>query len=103
MNNGGGQGRIRSIRLANRQAPTVDVHAKRRAAVGARRGPGQDAPPTYVLNGAVYVAQTEWLRTHETFVTLDTVVYPMPRERAMDVDKTLDLRWCETIKVQEIT
>jgi N-acylneuraminate cytidylyltransferase len=54
----------------------------------------QDVNDTYVLNGAVYVAGTEWLRVHETFLTGETVAYPMP-ERSADVDTSMDLAWCD--------
>lgn len=49
----------------------------------------QDLPPVYVLNGALYVARCDWLRRSGSFVTAETVAYPMPRERSIDID-TLD-------------
>ncbi|MCS4122743.1 cytidylyltransferase domain-containing protein [Salinibacter ruber] len=57
----------------------------------------QEAPDTYVVNGAVYVARSGWLRRHETFYTDQTIGYPMPRERSADVDTALDLKWCEIL------
>lgn len=57
----------------------------------------QDAPTTYVPNGAVYVAGTTWLRTHETFYTDATLGHPMPPERSADVDTAMDLAWCELL------
>lgn len=52
----------------------------------------QDLPPVYALNGAVYVAKTDWLRTHETFLSEGVVGYVMPQERSLDIDTELDLR-----------
>lgn len=50
----------------------------------------QDLPAVYTLNGAVYVARTEWLRRSGTFVTADTVAYVMPQERSIDIDTLED-------------
>jgi N-acylneuraminate cytidylyltransferase len=58
-------------------------------AVYARR---QDLPPAYILNGAVYVAQRDWLRQHKTFVTDETLGYVMPQNRSLDIDTELDLQ-----------
>lgn len=55
----------------------------------------QDAPATFTINGAVYVACTEWLQKTEAFLTNGTVGYSMPKERSVDVDKNMDLLWCE--------
>jgi N-acylneuraminate cytidylyltransferase len=58
----------------------------------------QDLPPVYVLNGAVYVADTGWLRTTRAFVAAGTVAHVMPRERSLDIDTADDLeRFRKTI------
>nr|WP_279304534.1 acylneuraminate cytidylyltransferase family protein [Salinibacter ruber] len=62
----------------------------------------QDAPTTYVPNGAVYAAGTTWLRTHETFYTDVTIDHPMLPERSADVDTALDLAWCEVLRETKI-
>ena len=49
----------------------------------------QDLPAVYTLNGAIYVAQTDWLRRTRTFLTRETVAYVMPVERSIDID-TID-------------
>lgn len=49
----------------------------------------QDLPPVYVLNGAIYVARTDWLRVHGAFVGPGSVAHVMPPERSIDID-TLD-------------
>ena len=57
----------------------------------------QDLPPVYIVNGAVYVAQTTWLQQQRTFLTTETVAHIMPRERSLDVDTELDLKICESL------
>ena len=57
----------------------------------------QEATPTYVLNGAVYVADISWLYEHTSFLHEETVAYVMPSERAADVDDPLDIRIAKTL------
>jgi N-acylneuraminate cytidylyltransferase len=57
----------------------------------------QDLPKVYILNGAVYVAQTAWLQQQRTFLTAETVAHIMPRERSLDVDTELDLKICASL------
>jgi CMP-N,N'-diacetyllegionaminic acid synthase len=51
----------------------------------------QDLPPTYELNGAVYVARVDWFLSHETFLAPGTRAFVMPSERSLDIDTALDL------------
>ena len=51
----------------------------------------QDIPIVYALNGAVYVAESKWLVSAQTFVTDETVAYIMPKERSIDIDTNIDL------------
>jgi len=53
----------------------------------------QNAPPAYYLNGAVFVATPEFLRTHGDFVSSDTLGYEMPSERSVDIDELDDLEY----------
>lgn len=46
----------------------------------------QLAPKAYALNGAVYVARTDWYLREKTFVRDGTVPYIMPHERSIDID-----------------
>jgi CMP-N,N'-diacetyllegionaminic acid synthase len=55
----------------------------------------QDLPKVYALNGAVYVARTDWLQQYRSFLSSDTLAYVMPRERSLDVDTELDLKICD--------
>ncbi len=50
----------------------------------------QDLPPIYSINGAVYVALTEWLKESGTFLTEETVGYVMPGNRSADLDNEDD-------------
>lgn len=58
----------------------------------------QDLPRAYALNGAVFVAHSGWLMTHEDFLSPETVAYAMPRERSVDIDDELDLVLAEAIE-----
>ena len=52
----------------------------------------QDMPSIYIINGAVYAAQAQWLQQHKTFVTKETAGYVMPLERSIDIDTEIDLQ-----------
>jgi len=54
-----------------------------------RAVPRQQLLEVYVLNGAVYAAEVEWLKKSRSFLTEETVAFVMPRERSVDID-TLD-------------
>lgn len=51
----------------------------------------QDLPEVYMLNGAVYVAQCFWLLKAKNFLTEETIAYPMPQARSLDIDCREDL------------
>ena len=55
----------------------------------------QDLPPIYVLNGAVYVADTAWLTEVRAFLGEGTLGYAMPESRSMDIDTPFDLQVAE--------
>lgn len=55
----------------------------------------QDLPTVYSLNGAVYVADVNWLIKTKSFITDETVAYIMPRYRSHDIDTEEDFLWCE--------
>lgn len=57
----------------------------------------QDLPDLYALNGAVYVAKTEWLRTSRSFLTEETVAYVMPPARSVDIDTLFDFQLAECL------
>jgi N-acylneuraminate cytidylyltransferase len=51
----------------------------------------QDLLPCYMLNGAVYVARADWLKSRRTFVTDETAACVMPHTRSIDIDSEEDL------------
>jgi CMP-N,N'-diacetyllegionaminic acid synthase len=57
----------------------------------------QDLPPVYALNGAMYFARTDWLRERRSLVGPETIGYPMPAERSIDIDTMLDWRLAELL------
>ncbi len=63
----------------------------------ARRARRQDHPAVWALNGAVYVASPAWLWGNGTFVTRETVLYPMPKSRSVDIDDDADIVVAEAL------
>ena len=63
-------------------------------AIPARR---QELPAVYALNGAVYVAEVDWLRRERSFLAEGTVGHPMPADRSVDLDDELDLALLEVL------
>ncbi|MFC5588747.1 cytidylyltransferase domain-containing protein [Sporosarcina soli] len=55
----------------------------------------QDLPTIYALNGAVYVAEIDWLKISRSFLTDKTVAFLMPKNRSYDIDSVDDFLWCE--------
>ncbi|MHB1013755.1 MAG: acylneuraminate cytidylyltransferase family protein [Desulfurivibrionaceae bacterium] len=52
----------------------------------------QELPKAFVLNGAIYVAQSKWLSEKESFVQDETVACVMPQERSLDIDTLQDFQ-----------
>jgi N-acylneuraminate cytidylyltransferase len=57
----------------------------------------QDLPQVFKLNGAVYVAQCDWLKESKSFLSENTIAYVMPLHRSLDIDSELDLKIAEMI------
>jgi CMP-N,N'-diacetyllegionaminic acid synthase len=51
----------------------------------------QDLPKTYALNGAVFVARSDWIICQNDFLGPDTIGCEMPRVRSIDIDSETDL------------
>ncbi len=51
----------------------------------------------YILNGAVFVATADFVKTKKTFLTEKTIGYVMPRERSLDINGEWDLRILESL------
>jgi N-acylneuraminate cytidylyltransferase len=58
----------------------------------------QDLPPVYIENGAVLIAQTDFLLREKSFTTHETLAYIMPPERSWDIDNESDFYYCELLK-----
>ena len=57
----------------------------------------QDLPSVYVLNGAVYIAENDFLENKKTFLTAMTKAYVMTKKRSVDIDEDIDLELCEIL------
>jgi len=57
----------------------------------------QELPDFHRLNGAVYVADAEFLREHRSFIADGTYAYVMPAERSVDIDTELDFTLAECL------
>lgn len=84
-----------TVNEENRLSPFLSDHG-----TYARR---QDLPMLVVPNGAVYVARTDWLVGSQTFFSQETVAYPMPSERSIDIDTDLDLALAELMLTRRYT
>lgn len=62
------------------------------AAAAANR---QELPRLYRPNGAVYVAETNYLKKHNGFLGGRTYGYVMPQERSVDIDNIMDFKFAE--------
>lgn len=51
----------------------------------------QDLPEAWCLNGAVYAAKIDSFLKFRSFLTAQTVCYPMPIERSLDIDTPADV------------
>jgi len=63
------------------------VHEQNSAAAGLTR---QAQKNNYALNGALYLADADWLRQEQRFITKATLMHPMPPERSIDIDSMFD-------------
>ena len=55
----------------------------------------QELPSAYALNGALYLARTDWLIERKAFVGPDTLGFIMPDDRSADLDTLQDWHWVE--------
>lgn len=55
----------------------------------------QELPTIYNLNGAVYVAEVEWLKQNQSFLTSETVGYIMDKANSIDIDTEEDFQYCQ--------
>lgn len=57
----------------------------------------QSFPRAYSVNGALYLARTDWLLRGRSFIGPETLGYTMPRERSVDLDTDFDWRMAELL------
>jgi len=62
----------------------------------------QKLPLTYIPNGALYIAKTDYFRSEKTFYTSSTFAYLMPPERSVDIDKQIDFFTAEALLAENI-
>ena len=56
----------------------------------------QDLPPSYRINGALYICKTSELLKQKTFfLTKNSFAYIMPKEKSVDIDTLLDFKMAE--------
>ncbi len=55
----------------------------------------QDFPRTYAPNGALYLANVDWLIQNQRLIGPETLGYVMPEERSVDLDTPMDWLWVE--------
>jgi CMP-N,N'-diacetyllegionaminic acid synthase len=56
----------------------------------------QDLPVAYEPNGAIYIAEINWLLRESSLITSETLGYEMPRERSVDIDNLEDFKLAES-------
>jgi CMP-N,N'-diacetyllegionaminic acid synthase len=79
-----------NLGLSGRLTPLI----KQEGEVATRR---QDLPQIYMPNGALYLADSDWIQKKLTFVTEETLGFVMPQERSIDIDTVDDLRLAELL------
>lgn len=57
----------------------------------------QDLPDVFVLNGAIYGAQINWLMRSKSFLDDKTTAFVMASERSYDIDTEEDFLFCEVM------
>ncbi len=61
----------------------------------------QEVEITYIPNGAVYVFNTEKLRSSREYYLEKTYPYIMPKERSIDIDTLSDFEYAEYLFKKE--
>ena len=61
----------------------------------------QDLPVFYQLNGAIYLADTDYLHECNGFLGPYTFAYKMPKNRSVDIDSDLDFKLAKLLLEEE--
>lgn len=75
----------------------TENHALRRFVDAEPISRRQDLPPAFALNGALYFAEVDWLRSRGSMVGAETLAYVMAKERSVDLDTSLDWKIAELL------
>jgi len=62
----------------------------------------QELPVFYRLNGAIYLAYWDYLKSQRSFFGKETFAYIMPKERSIDIDNEMDLKLAEILIEKEL-
>lgn len=57
----------------------------------------QNLPKVYVLNGAIYVAESGFIMETKSFLTEETVGYRMSDENSVDIDTEMEFAYCKCL------
>ena len=57
----------------------------------------QDLPQVFELNGALYFADANWLRSSGSMLGSETLAFIMPKERSVDLDTLIDWKFAELL------
>lgn len=57
----------------------------------------QDLPKYYRINGAIYIAEVNYLKKNNGFIGGETFAYIMPAERSIDIDTKIDFELCKIL------
>ena len=60
-------------------------------------GKKKESQKLYVLNVAIYVANSAWLEKSRTFISEETLAYLMPPSRSLDIDTEWDMTVLENL------
>ena len=52
----------------------------------------QDLDKAYSINGAVYIAELDWLANSKSFLSEEVIASIMPAERSLDIDTEFDFK-----------
>lgn len=63
----------------------------------ARLSRSQDLKPLYCPTGAIWIANTDALKAHETFYGPGNVFFPMPWDKAIDIDEWKDFNMAKAL------
>lgn len=55
----------------------------------------QELPVFYRLNGAIYLAYSNYIKQCRSFIGENTFAYIMPKSRSVDIDNEIDLNLVE--------